>query len=398
VTELHAARRRLFSILTEHHGREFETAPAGGVTPWQSLFEFADSWRVLPPLRRRISDLGLSLSAAETVELTARWRRVFAFSASVCGAGARISASMTSSGIPHVLFKGVAAIAQIYGGPDERTTVDADVLIGEQDLPRAIDALHDLGLRPSDGGDLSGYRRAIRNMPGFAGNQAITLTGGPLQHLDLHWSLGAGVDSELAAEKLIARGVPRNLLGTEVHVVSPVDGFLLGAHHAMRNNFAPDRMVRDVLDAARWLDVLQRQGALGEVIARAQRCRLRPAVFGLAVLAGREPALAELSCPDGFDLVELFRLQLEEPLGNDLATLVDPHALTSILRGALGNWREYRKYLSHLDVENKGTAQSVKGRIAAVFANLRALRGERGKAYRALRTLARVRAAYQRAG
>ena len=399
MNEVHAARGQLFSILIGDAGDEHENGPMGGVPWfWRSIFEVADCWRVLPALRRRIAELGLKPSAAESAELAARCRAAFVSSASVCAAGARIGAYLERSGIPYVLFKGIAAIAQIYGGPAERTTVDADILIRERDLSTAIQALGEIGVRPSDGGDLAAYIRSIRNMPGFAGNEAIELMGGTFQRLDLHWSLGTDPDSEMAAGEIIARGIRRNILGSEVCVLSPVDGFILGAHHAVRNNFAPDRMVRDVLDAVRWLDLLRREGLVGEVITRAKSCRLGPAVFGLGTLAGCEAGIAELSCPDGFDLVELFHLQLEQPLGNDLASLFDARAIASVARGVLGNSREYRKYLSQFDMAQAGKARPIKSRIAAVFATLRALRRNRGKAYRALRTLARVKAAYQRAG
>jgi len=366
---------------------------------WTRIFDLGESRSVLPALKSRFSEIGFTLDRAAGSELAARCRRAFAVGASVADRGAKLCAHLERCEIPAVLFKGLSSIAHLYAGPQERTVKDADILIREQDLKTAVCALEKLGLRAGHGGNLDAYATAVRSMPGFAGNESLALDAEPFERLDLHWRLGRRPVEEMRVERIMSRAVRRNLLGTEVSVVSAADGLALSAHHAMRNQFTPDAMIRDVLDTRRWLDLLESGGELQSALDHVERCRLGPAVFALALLSGREAGTARLASPQGRELARLFELQMREgPVGKDLAHLADWRALRQIAGAVVGNWRQYRAYVSAFEMELEGRPLPVRERMTRVLTGLRRLGGNRLRAFRALRTLAKARAACQDVG
>lgn len=363
---------------------------------WTRIFDLGESRSVLPALKSRFSEIGFTLDRAAGSALAARCRSAFAVSASVAGRGAELCAHLESLGIPAVLFKGLSSIAHLYAGPQERTVKDADILIREQDLKAAVCVLEKLGLRAGHGGNLDAYVTAVRSMPGFAGNESLALEAEPFERLDLHWRLGRRPVEEMRVERIMSRAVRRKLLGTEVSVVSAADGLALSAHHAMRNQFTPDAMIRDVLDTRRWLDLLEGRGELQSALEHVERCRLGPAVFALALLAGREAGMARLASPEGRELARLFELQMREgAVGKDLAHLADWRAMGQIAGAVIGNWRQYRAHLSALEMELEGRPLPVRERVARVLTSLRRLGRNRLRAFHALRTLAKAKAAYQ---
>jgi hypothetical protein len=363
---------------------------------WTRTIQLAESWCVLPALNNRIRELNFQLDPAVKSDLAARCRRAFASSASVAHRGAELCAYLEGSGIPAVLFKGLASIIHLYPGPQGRTVKDADLLVREQDLKGAVAALEKLNLTAGHGGDLDAYVHAIRNMPGFAGNESLAVDAPPFEHLDVHWRLGRRPVEDVQVERIISRAVHGELFGTEVLVVSPADGLVLSAHHALRNRFAPNGMIRDVLDTGRWLDLLERCGEWETALAHVERCRMGPAVFALAVITGRESGIARLASDEGRELVDLFNLQAREgPVGQDLAHLADSLAMRQVARAALGNWRQYRQYLSDFETQAQGKPLPVRARMKLLLMRLRSLGRSRSQVFHALRTLAKVKAAYQ---
>lgn len=363
---------------------------------WLRTITTAESWCVLPALNIRIREFNFQLDPAINSDLSARCRRAFAASASVAHRGAELCAYLEGSGIPAALFKGLASIIHLYPGPQERTVKDADLLIGEQDLKPAVAALEKLNLRAGHGGDLDAYVHAIRNMPGFAGNESLAVDAPPFEHLDVHWRLGRRPVEDMQVERIIGRAVRGKLFETDVVVVSAADGLVLSAHHALRNRFAPNGMIRDVLDTGRWLDLLELRGELETTLTHVERCRLGPAVFALAMIGGREPSASRLASDEGRELVDLFHLQARDgPLGQDLAHLADSLAMRQIARAVLGNWRQYRRYLSDFETQAQGKPLPLRERLKLVITRLRSLGHSRSQSFHALRTLAKVKAAYQ---
>jgi hypothetical protein len=363
---------------------------------WTRIFDLGESRSVLPALKSRFRQAGLILDKSVGSELAARCRRAFAVSASVAGQGAKLCSHLERSGIQAVLFKGLSSIAHLYAGPEERTVKDADILIRDQDLKAAVRALEGLGLRAGHGGNLEAYVTAVRSMPGFSGNESLAMDAHPFERLDLHWRLGRRPVEEMEVERIMSRAVRKQLLGTEVSVVAAADGLALSAHHAMRNQFTPDEMIRDVLDTRRWLDLLQRRGELQSALDHVERCRLHPSVYALALLAGCESSAAQLASAEGRELAGLFELQMREgPVGKDLAHLSDFRAMRQVAGAVVTNWRQYRSYLSAFEVEMAGKPRPLRERMTHVLTCLRRLGRNKLRVFHALRTLARAKAAYQ---
>ena len=371
--------------------------PAGAA--WARVVELAGAWGVLPVLHARLEQHGYKSGVFELGPFAAKCREAFTRTALVASNGAHICGHLERCGVPYVLFKGLAAICHLYSGPEERSTIDADVLIREEDLQTTVLLLRDLGLSPEHGGDLDAYQRAVRNMPGFGGNESLAFHGPPFHSVDLHWRLGARPIAGMHPEEIIERGVRRSLLGTEVRVVSAVDGLVLGAHHALRNRFVPDEMIREVLDARRWLGLLERQGTLDDAVQHVRGCRIEAVVYALGVLGGCANSVAPLKCRDGVALIELFQMQARgAPFEKDLAHLTDARALLQVLRGAFSGWDEYRRCLAELETQQTGGPAPIGRRVRDLFASIWSARREGLRAFRALRTLARAKAAYQDAG
>jgi len=391
--------RELVSLLIGSPEQFFASASkVDGADGWMRIIEEAELWYVLPALNSRIRQfqLNFQLGAATAASLAARYRRAFARSASVAHRGAQLCEHLERSGIEAVLFKGLASIIHLYPRPEERTINDADILIREQDLKAAVAALEKLNLRAGHGGDLDAYVDAIRKMPGFAGNESLAVDAAPFEHLDVHWRLGRRPVEEMQVERIMSRAVRGELFGTEVLVVSPADGLVLSAHHALRNRFSPRGMIRDVLDAQRWLDLSERRGELEDALAHVQRCRMSPAVFALAVIAGCAPAVVRLASDEGRELVDLFNLQARDgPVGQDLAHLADSLAMRQVASAVLGNWRQYRQYLSAFEREAQGKPLPLGDRAKLLLKRLRSLGRSRSQVFHALHTLAKVKAAYQ---
>ena len=372
------------------------TSKIGGGDAWMRTIAQAESWCVLPALSSRIREFNFQLDPAVKSDLAIRCRRAFASSANVAHRGAELCAYLERSGIPAVLFKGLASIIHLYPGPQERTVKDADILITEPDLKAAVAALEKLNLRAGHGGDLDAYVQAIRNMPGFAGNESLAVDAPPFEHLDVHWRLGRRPVEEMQVERIMSRAMREKLFGAEVLVVSPADGLVLSAHHALRNRFAPNGMIRDVLDARRWLDLLERRGEWESTMVHVERCRMGPAVFALALIAGRESDVPRLASEEGRELVDLFSLQAREgPMGQDLAHLADSLAMRQVVRAVLGNWRRYRRYLSDFEIQAQGEPLPLRERVKRLLSQLRSLGRSRSQAFHGLRILAKVKAAYQ---
>jgi hypothetical protein len=257
--------------------------------------------------------------------------------------------------------------------------------------------MENLGLKPEHGGSFEGYAAFVRNSPGFAGNEALSVGGNGLGELDVHWSLGPRTAPEFCVEAIIERSGWVNLFDHRVRVISPGDGLLLSAHHAIRENFAPDGMLRDVLDAAAWLKLLDHRGELAACLERARRCRIEDAVLALAEIVAAKGGIARFSGslpPNAAALAQLFWLQTRNgPMGKDLTYLADPHSVGQILRGAVSGWVRYAAYMRAFETKLTGKPVSLIRRLADL-ARLLPRYGFQG--WRMIRALVKTKAAYQR--
>jgi hypothetical protein len=360
---------------------------------WGAAIRMAEAWGVIAPLRRRLAELSVRLPPDWQSSLSASFKKSFIASTLRAHQGLRLCHDLAERGVPVVVFKGLAAIAHLYNGvAGVRKIVDVDILVRPGDLPRALEAIAALGFLREDGGSFSDYAAFVKNSPGFAGNEAISAGS-----LDIHWSLGPNPASEFRIEAFFERALPVTLFDTRVRVVSPEDCLLLTAHHAMRENFAPDGMLRDVLDAAGWFAMLHRNGRLSIALERARRCRIEEPILALAGILrqqGNGPVGLGPASESSAMLSKLFFLQIREgPLDRDMAYLADPHSARQIVRAAFSGWSRHASQMHAFESRLNGSPVPAGQRIARMLRNVCSLRPGR---WRMLRTLAKTRAAYQR--
>jgi hypothetical protein len=366
---------------------------AGEAPAWDRLVALADDWGVLPALHRWIDGSAPALRPAVSADLAARRRAAFVTTVRAAQFGVEVCRQLRERGIAVVLFKGAAALAHLYPDPGHRKLIDADILVREQQLERCLCALEGMGLQPEHGGDLAGYRNAVRCLPGFDGNESLAVRGANGIELDVHWSLGPRVAPELRVERIVERAVEVELFGEKVAVTGAPDGLLLSAHHTMRANFAPDGMMTDLLDFGRWLDLLNSRGEWPGTLEQVERCRLAPAVSAMAAILGRPEVVDGLESRGADGLVDLFRIQARDgPLGKDLVHLADPRAVAKFVRGAARGWRGYRRHMAALEIKAGGKAAPVGRRIRSAAVQLLSLGWRR---WRALRALAKAKGSYQ---
>jgi len=370
----------------------------GRENAWPAIFDLAAIWSVVPNLRKRLVELRTPLSADLKKRLFFLFQEAYVSSTLQARRGVSVCRKLEEKGFPVVVFKGLASIAHLYqGNPSARTIKDVDILVREKDLNGALGVMEDLGLKPDHGGNFPGYAAFVRNSPGFAGNEALSAGGSGLGELDVHWSLGPRSAAEFRIEAIIERSGWVNLFENQIRVISPRDGLLLSAHHAVRENFAPDGMLRDVLDAFAWLKLLDQRGELEQCLERARRCRIEDPVLALAeILAARQTVVrkaARLS-PNAAALAQLFWLQARNgPLGKDLTYLADTHSVRQILRGAFSGWAGYAACMRAFEIKLTGKPVSLPRRLAYLARQLPRY-GFRG--WRMIRALAKTKAAYQR--
>jgi hypothetical protein len=362
---------------------------------WKPVVSQAARWGVLPQLGRRLSSRGIAIPAGAQEELRTLSTAAFVRSALLARKGVEVMSLFQSLEIPAVAFKGLAAMALLYGGPQHRIILDVDILTPEEQVAPALSALRWLGFRPIVAGELADYAAFVRRSPGFGGNEAITLCDDWGCAIDLHWSLGAG----FGAPDLLSRSQVAGLLGGCVRVVCPEDGLLLCAHHTLRNNFSPDKSFRDLLDIEAWCDLLARRGKLEGALQRAVACGLSIPLLALARLLTRLSSnvttaeavshLEPLMSPDERGavarLVPLFLLQVRQGAFNsDLVYFLRARDLRRILVGLISG-RRHGPLMRQMEAALEGASRPLPRRFQALVRSLAAVRLSH---LRMLRTLA----------
>lgn len=357
---------------------------------WPAVVDTCREWRVLPKLNRRLGEFEIRLPP----ETRARFRKAaaeaFLRTSRRLERGSAALDILTRAGIPCAGFKGIAAAAILYGGRGDRTVQDVDVLIRERDLRQALAELARNGYAPAISRPLEDYIAFVRNSPGFAGNEAIELTDAQAASIDLHWRMG-----RLDTEMLLSGVETSAMLGKHVPLLRAPFSVTIAAHHALRNDFVPDDMIRDLLDLADWLPWMEERGETAEAAGIAKRNGVWQPVLALAhVSAGfsesrvPEAFLAEASPADlrsAADLAELFRTQVQEgSLNSDLVYLFDPRSMRQIAAGAASGWKRYRSYMQTFEQSNGRSPVSLGRRLKQLAIAAWRMPGKRWRLVRAL--------------
>ncbi|HTA96326.1 MAG TPA: nucleotidyltransferase family protein [Solirubrobacteraceae bacterium] len=164
-----------------------------------------------------------------------------------------VVAELERAGIPTLLLKGAAFVADKRLDAGMRPMNDVDVLVPSDRTREAIECLRDLGLEPV--GDVPAWYvadYAPRFVPshGFRDEQD--------RQLDLHWNVLHASRQPDADDDFWAAAVPIELLGLRTRALCPADELLLVILHGLRWNAIPT--YRWVLDAA-----LLAQGVFGPI-------------------------------------------------------------------------------------------------------------------------------------
>jgi hypothetical protein len=361
---------------------------------------------VLPGLETLVTETGWDVPPPARADLARRGAGAFVQTTRSIRAGSAALRKLERHGIPCAAFKGLAALSYLYPSPRHRLLQDVDVLIRPADTDASLQLLEEEGFRRGSGGSQdtwSDYLAFIRHSPGYAGNEAVSLTDPQGGVIDLHWRLG-----EIDTTTLLADVRRIRVFHSEIPVVSPAYGLLLTVHHVLRNDFVPDDVARDITDFGRWQDLLttiasppsqspqmeewdrfheaaQRWGLLGASVAMAK------IVAGLSdhdrVLLPIKASPADRRTAD--HLAALYFHQLQDgALNTDLAYLASHRPWLTILSGALTGWTRYRASMQEAERLNGEISQPLSSRLWSLAKAASRLSPSR---WQMVRSLARVK-------
>lgn len=358
---------------------------AGG---WNQTIALALAWNVIPALLARVQGLQLKLESNEALVLKREFIKAFSRSALKASRAMSGILGLEAAGIPTAAFKGLAAMAVLYGDAKHRTIHDADLLIQRRHLSQALGCLEAHGFVRSGSETLAEYLHFVENSPGFAGNQALALYGPDESEIDLHWEVAG---SGLKVEDIISRAVTTNFMESRIPVVDSISGFLLTVHHAIRENLAVESACRDLLDVRRWCSQLASTGQLEAAMKRAEEtgCLVSAlAVTGIlgaydnATPAAQAAELLRASASSSqrrsaARLTEVFHYQLEKgQLRKDVFYLVHWRPWKQVLTGLGENWHGYRRTMNTLELR-LGQARPLYERATLLARSIPGLRGLR---------------------
>lgn len=322
---------------------------------WDDAISLANLWKVTPQLAARLRSLAVELPPSPAYLLRRTVIDAFRSTALRSARGVEAIAAIERAGIRVTAFKGLAAIALLYLSPRERTIRDADLMVAEADVAAALGCLEAIGFTRRGSETFDQYVQFVIHSPGFAGNLAVTVYAENEGEVDLHWRVGA---TGMTAESLLDRSVRAKFGASEIPVVHPVDGFLLTAQHAVRDNLAIESAMRDLLDLQLSCATLYAAGQLDELARRAcEAGLLTPAMAAISILREYDPAEATCRAAEILSLAataeqrksaaalwRAFHYQLARGNFNkDLLYLVHSRPFRQVLGGLRKDWTGYRK-------------------------------------------------------
>jgi len=352
---------------------------------WGPAIDLAKAWKVVPRLHDRVRKFGLKLTAADTLKLKAEFLETYRQSAFRATTAIGAIHALEQAGIPVVTFKGLASIAVLYGDSKHRAIQDADILILKDDLPKVLACLERQGFAREGHETLAQYLRFVEDSPGFAGNQAVTVSNMQRCEIDIHWEVAG---SGLRAKDILQRAARCELMNSTIPVVAPEDAFILTVHHTIRENFAIEGVCRDLLDARMWLRHLQKTSRLEEAMKWSAQSRCRVAALTLATLVNDYDCSAETSQAAAWlstflnsaerhsaaGLGELFHYQLSHGrLGKDVFYLVHSRPWRQVLRGLATDWSGYLRSMRTME-EKLGENRPLHERAARLVKSIPGLR------------------------
>jgi hypothetical protein len=232
---------------------------------WDALLRAAEAHGMLGILHRRTADHCPGVVPARAAEaLTAGYRACATRGLRQEARMLEVIDHLRESGIPCVPFKGPALARLVYGDVALRYATDLDVLVAMSDVARAVEVLMGSGWRlasqvQTDQHDLLEAAECELLLEHIA-------TG---LFLELHWRTGPRfAHASFAAEPLIARARPCELLGREVTCLRDSDHFLVLCVHGATHRWDQLELVCTIAEfiggdlVSDWATLLDRAGRL----------------------------------------------------------------------------------------------------------------------------------------
>jgi hypothetical protein len=195
-------------------------------------------------------------------------------------------------------------------------------------------------------------------------------------------------------EMLLAGATPVEMLNRRLPMLGAGHCMLLSVHHALRNDFVPGDIGRDVSDFVHWQALLSRTGQWDAVSADAERWGLTAACAALArIVAGLreepegkvplEASRADLAA--GQRLAALYFSQLDlGPMNTDLAYLASPRSVLQVVSGLSGGWKAYRELMRQSETSNGEESLPLQVRLGRLVKSARGLSLSQWRQLRAL--------------
>lgn len=205
--------------------------------------------RVVEVVSPHLEALGVD---GETARIVRAWRTQLA------SAGLRlvldtnsVSSMLSTAGIEHLVFKGVALAGMLGLDPTQRGAGDIDILVRPDDVARTEALLHDAGWSRFDGPALPRPQDGWRWRVLLAATNELGQRSEASSSVDVHWRLtpwsGEAVPAFDAAHR---RSVPAPGLANGVRTLCPADALVHLAQHARKDVFASLRHLVDIVRAA----------------------------------------------------------------------------------------------------------------------------------------------------
>lgn len=140
-----------------------------------------------------------------------------------------VLAVLGAAGIAPVALKGPALADRVYPDPPLRAATDLDLLVSDQELARAADALVAAGFRRDP---------PLRDAYFRAEHHHLHLRREPDADVELHFRATSAFGAVIPTAELLARAVPhRTPRGTPLHVLAPEDELVTLSVHAAAHLF-----------------------------------------------------------------------------------------------------------------------------------------------------------------
>jgi Uncharacterised nucleotidyltransferase len=212
---------------------------------WDRVFQLAEHHRLLPVLfsaLRDRHDVPGSIQSAIRARFQNHIHRVLRFSAEL----ARLGKHLAACGVSCLAHKGPALGHLLYGDPAMRQFGDLDLLVADEDVPRARSALLQLGYEQR----LQLTKRQEKDYT-QSGYEYVFGLGTEQNLLELQWRIVPrfySIDFDMRA--LFERSIELQFEGFAVRTLGAEDLVLVLCVHAAKHEWSQLGMIRDIATLA----------------------------------------------------------------------------------------------------------------------------------------------------